>query len=329
VYQFPKTKALLLQHSRTKAMRGVRLRFSVSPQSDLRLPAPPLCLAFCPDHSLGYTRAVPSFLLDLNLAREIELAEAEAAVSCAQMMMTLQSGSSSAVERVAGGYAVYCGAGNPVTQAVGLGFQGPVTTREFNLLEDFYFSRNESVRVETCPLADATLFEKYKERGYYVSEFSNVMVRSVRSGGNKPTPEVDIRLASPDELDLWVMTVAQGFAENYPVTQELLSVMKVFAMSKNTECYLARVGNRVVGGATLALRGRIAGLFGASTLPEFRKRGIQTALLHLRLRRAAEAGCRVAMSLAQPGSNSQRNITRLGFQTLYTRVKFERSFQKS
>jgi hypothetical protein len=30
------------------------------------------------------------------------------------------------------------------------------------------------------------------------------------------------------------------------------------------------------------------------------------------------------MSLAQPGSHSQRNISRLGFQTLYTRVKFER-----
>jgi GNAT superfamily N-acetyltransferase len=271
---------------------------------------------------------VPAFLLDLNLAREIELAEAEAAVSCAQMMMTLQADSPGAIEPVAGGYAVYCGAGNPITQAVGLGFQGPVTVREFNLLEEFYFSRNEPVRVETCPLADATLFEGYKERGYCVSEFSNVMVRSVSNGVNKPTPEIDIRLARPDELDLWVMTVAQGFAENYPVTQELLSVMKMFAMSKNTECYLARVDNRVVGGATLALRGRIAGLFGASTLPEFRKRGVQTALLDWRLRRAAEAGCHLAMSLAQPGSISQRNITRLGFQTLYTRVKFERSCQK-
>lgn len=79
------------------------------------------------------------------------------------------------------------------------------------------------------------------------------------------------------------------------------------------------------GGATLALRGRIAGLFGASTLPDYRNRGVQTALLHRRLQRAAETGCELAVSLAQPGGRSQRNITRLGFQTLYTRVKFERS----
>ena len=121
------------------------------------------------------------------------------------------------------------------------------------------------------------------------------------------------------------MTVAQGFAENYPVTHEILSVMKMFAIVKNTQCFLARIDGRVVGGATLAVRGRIAGLFGASTLPEFRNRGVQTALLHTRLRSAAEAHCELAVSLAQPGSRSQRNITRLGFQTLYTRVKFERA----
>jgi GNAT superfamily N-acetyltransferase len=266
-------------------------------------------------------------LLDVELAREIELAEAEAAVGCARQMMAMQSGSQGAVEQIAGGYAVYCGAGSAVTQAVGLGLHGPVSAEEFDKLELFYFSRKEPVRVETCPLADATLFELYKARGYYVSEFSNVMVRPVIDGASRALPAgLDIRLANQDELDLWVMTVAQGFAENYPVTHELLSVMKLFAMGKNTECYLARIEGRVAGGATLAIRGRVAGLFGASTLPDYRKRGVQTALLHARLQRAAETGCTLAMSLAQPGSNSQRNITRLGFHTLYTRVKFERAY---
>jgi GNAT superfamily N-acetyltransferase len=270
---------------------------------------------------------MPNLILDLDLAREIELAEAHAAVNCAEL--TADSGMAAGVSSIAGGYAVYCGAGNPVTQAVALGLHGPVSAEEFTRLEQFYFTRNEPVRVETCPLADPSLFEHYKERGYFVTEFSNVMVRPVRNGaGSADLPEnatIEIRRAGPGELDLWTMTVAQGFAEHYPVTQEILAVMKLFASTKNTECYLARINGRVVGGATLALRGRIAGLFGASTLLEYRNRGVQTALLHLRLKRAAEAGCELAMSLALPGSHSQRNITRLGFQTLYTRVKFERN----
>jgi GNAT superfamily N-acetyltransferase len=217
-----------------------------------------------------------------------------------------------------------------VTQAVGLGLNGVVSKEEFDRLEEFYFSRNETVRVETCPMADGSLIEHYRERGYHVSEFSNVMVRPVEKSGVAALPAgIEIQRVAEGEIDLWTLAVAQGFAEYFPVTQELLSVMRLFADGKNTECYFARVDGKIAGGATLALRGRIAGLFGASTLPQFRTRGVQTALLEARMQRAAEKGCELAMSLALPGSASQRNITRQGFQTLYTRVKFERAFSGS
>jgi Acetyltransferase (GNAT) family len=264
-------------------------------------------------------------LLSLELARELEFAEAEVAVCGAETMQQLTPEVGTAVLQVAGGYAVYCGANSPVTQAVGLGLNGPVTGEEFDRVEEFYFSRNEPVRAETCPLADASLFALYRERGYGVTEFSNVMVRAIERGERWPEPEgVEIWKASRQEMDLWTLTVAQGFAENYPVTEEIIRIMKVFGLSRGMECYLASVDGKVAGGATLSLRGKIAGLFGASTLPDFRKRGVQTALLRTRLRRAAEEGCEIAMSLAQPGGHSQRNISRLGFRTLYTRVKFER-----
>src|ERR1700739_137803 len=127
-------------------------------------------------------------ILSLELARELEHAEAEAALGCAKMMKTMQAQSVGAVEQIAGGYAVYCGAGNPVTQAVGIGLHGPVNAAEFDRLEAFYFSRSEPVRVETCPMADASLLEHFKERGYHVSEFSNVMVRPVGGDGISAIP---------------------------------------------------------------------------------------------------------------------------------------------
>jgi GNAT superfamily N-acetyltransferase len=264
-------------------------------------------------------------LLSLELAREIELAEAEAAIACAERLKAAQGDGTGAVASVGGGFAVYCGANSPVTQAVGLGLNGAVSTEEFDRLEEFYFSRKEPVRVETCPMADGSLIELYRESGYHVSEFSNVMVRPVEKTAAAALPAgIEIQKAADGEIDLWTLTVAQGFAEHFPVTQEILSVMRMFADGKNTECYFARVDGKIAGGATLALRGRIAGLFGASTLPQFRNRGVQTALLHARMQRAAEQGCELAMSIALPGSASQRNITRRGFRTLYTRVKFER-----
>jgi GNAT superfamily N-acetyltransferase len=273
-----------------------------------------------------------ALILDLALARRIELAKAHAGANCANAVDILPSGVAAAVERVAGGFAIYCGAGSPVTQAVGLGLDGPVSEGEFDRLEEFYRSRSEAVRVETCPLADASLIRYFGERGYRVTEFSNVMALPLDGSSlstsvpSIPPDGVTIERIGKEHTDLWTLTVSQGFSEKFPVTQEVLDVMKMFAHGSNVECYLARVDGAVAGGATLAVREGVAGLFGASTLPAFRNRGVQTALLKQRLARAAEQNCDLAVCLAAPGSSSQRNVVRLGFSVLYTRVKFERAW---
>jgi GNAT superfamily N-acetyltransferase len=270
--------------------------------------------------------------LTLELARRIEGAEAQAAMETAELLAVRRPGNAAAVQYVAGGTAVYCGPNSPVTQAVGLGLGVAVSDEDFDLLENFYRTRGEPVRVETCPLADNSLLEHFRRRAYHVTEFSNVFAALLQDPAlltfNEELPfGVMIEMVSEEQLDLWTLTVAQGFSEHFPVTKEILDVMKLFGQGPNTECYLALVDGKPAAGATLAMREGVAGLFGASTLPEFRNRGLQTALLQLRLARALAAGCDLAVSLARPGSASERNIARHGLQTLYTRVKFEREWK--
>lgn len=136
--------------------------------------------------------------------------------------------------------------------------------------------------------------------------------------------EIEIEEVGEKQLQIWTLTVAQGFSENFPVTQEILDVMKAFGSGPAVTCFLARIGGEIAGGATLSMRDGVAGLFGSSTLPAFRRRGVQTALLRERLKRAANAGCDLAACLTQPGSGSQRNVMREKFTVLYTRAKFER-----
>ena len=64
----------------------------------------------------------------------------------------------------------------------------------------------------------------------------------------------------------------------------------------------------------------VAQLTGAATAPEYRRRGVQTALLSTRLADAAGAGCDIAVVTTQPGSKSQENVQRRGFHLLYTRA---------
>src|SRR5260370_15345111 len=91
-------------------------------------------------------------LLNLELARRVEHAEAQAAVECAEALERFRPGSGAAVRRVAGGFAVYCGKDSPITQAVGMGLDGAVSNEEVDRLEEFYRSRVETVRVAMCPL---------------------------------------------------------------------------------------------------------------------------------------------------------------------------------
>jgi GNAT superfamily N-acetyltransferase len=84
--------------------------------------------------------------------------------------------------------------------------------------------------------------------------------------------------------------------------------------------YLARRGGVAAGGASMRLADGVAQLCGAATLPGHRRRGVQTALLATRLDVAARAGCDVAVVTTQPGSKSQENAQRQGFELLYTRA---------
>lgn len=183
-------------------------------------------------------------------------------------------------------------------------------------------------------LSDASLIEQFGKHAYRVTEFTNVMARTLGSSGSSGiAPSIGkgiaIEKVARDQVDLWTETVAQGFAESHALTPELLEVMRMFACAPKVECYLARVDGAVAGGATLIIRDGIAGLFAASTPPAFRGRGVQTALLEARLARAVEASCDLAVCLTRPGSSSQRNVMRHEFATLFTRGKFERSWEQA
>lgn len=61
-------------------------------------------------------------------------------------------------------------------------------------------------------------------------------------------------------------------------------------------------------------------LFGLSVLPEYRKRGIQQAMIGERLRIARQEGAHFATISARPGVATERNARRMGFEVAYTKA---------
>jgi GNAT superfamily N-acetyltransferase len=84
--------------------------------------------------------------------------------------------------------------------------------------------------------------------------------------------------------------------------------------------YAALRDGIIAGGATMRMSEGVAQLAGAATAPAHRRRGVHTALLSARLADAAAAGCDVAVIITQPGSKSQQNAQRHGFDLLYARA---------
>jgi ribosomal protein S18 acetylase RimI-like enzyme len=82
---------------------------------------------------------------------------------------------------------------------------------------------------------------------------------------------------------------------------------------------MAMLEGRCVGAGGMGLHDHVAALFGLSVLPEFRRRGIQQALIAARLNIAAERGLRIATIGSRPGAPTERNVRRMGFQTAYVK----------
>ena len=127
---------------------------------------------------------------------------------------------------VGGGIAEFRGVGSPVTQAEGLGLNGPVSNEEFERLEKFYRCRGSAVMIEVCPMADPSFVETLGKRGYRVVEFSNMLLREISDDEKFPpfAAGVAVREAAPS-------TAVQVSPERISATEKLGLGWVTFALS--------------------------------------------------------------------------------------------------
>ncbi len=272
----------------------------------------------------GAEEAYP--LSDLALARRLERTEARSNAAFIEARARLQPESGAEWIEVAGAYAMYEGAGSPLTQTFGLGLFDAVTDAEMQALEEFFLQRGAPVFHEVSPLADLELLALLSQRGYQPVEFTSVMFRPIRRDLRLPAASnerIRTRIVEPGEEKLWAQTAARGWSESAELTDFILEMGEISAHATNALCFLAELEGEPVAAGSLNLWEGVALLAGASTIPGARKQGAQRALLESRLRYAAQQGCDLAMMGAHPGSASQRNAERQGFRIAYTRIKWQ------
>ena len=261
------------------------------------------------------------------IAERIERAEAELIAAGAESARGRCS--DGFVLPIAGGAACFAGENSPFNKVVGLGFGGTPDDAELDQIETAFAARGGATQVELAHLADPEIAAALTGRGYQLVSFENVLGRPLTDSLERITPPgVEIRTSGDDEFEPWLETLVEGFAnpdtqgvpshEDFP--RDVLAAATLDMVTAGATRYVALHDGVVAGAASIRLADGIAQLTGAATAPAHRRRGVQTALLAARLVDAAAAGCDIAVVTTAPGSKSQENVQRRGFDLLYTRA---------
>lgn len=273
-----------------------------------------------------------------DLARRVERAERTILLGAANAVLARRPDQPVGILELAGGAAVFTEPGSPLNKLSGLGFpegddSGIPTHDQLQEVEDMYFAGGIRSQVEVSSLADPAVLTILAERGYHFVGTENVSgLHLDPESPRNSNPDIRIQHGDDVAFETWLDAMVTGFCagdsqgveahEDFP-REVLEGVIRDFASAPGILHYTGSVlegeGWQLAGCGTMLLTGGVAHLCGASTLPDFRRRGVQTALLNQRLTDGAQAGCDIAAVTTQPGSRSQQNMHAQGFELMYVR----------
>jgi GNAT superfamily N-acetyltransferase len=258
-------------------------------------------------------------MLDLpDVARREEFRQAEGLRQVAPESLALAGG--------------VLGRGEPgsfVNHAAGLGFAGEFTQADVDRLVDWYAPRGIEPRVELVPFAHESVARELAARGFVLRGFESVFYRELAAGERvvavHPAP-AGLRIDVVDPADAagtreFALTAMSGFLP--PGTEATEADLAIVIKSLSLPDFVglvARLDGQAVAAGAMSIRQGVAALFGVSVRPEFRRRGIQQAIIAARMERAGRAGATLATISSRPGVATERNVRRMGFQVAYTKV---------
>jgi ribosomal protein S18 acetylase RimI-like enzyme len=190
-------------------------------------------------------------------------------------------------------------------------------------LDDWYRANKMKPRFLVSPgdLSPA-LGRALAARGYAVTDYDTVLY-ALPPAHADPDPQV-VPVDSPAAMEEFLDALLGGWGvarEHHAGTK---ANMRGWLDVPDFRLYLARVEGRPAAAAKLFIHDGVGFFADAATHPDFRGRGLQTALLRHRAAVAAQAGVELIYSQASFGSTSHRNMERIGLRVVHTRAIWTR-----
>jgi len=224
---------------------------------------------------------------------------------------------------VGGGLAIFTARDWPLNRATGLGLGDGIEPRALDRLIGFYADRRCAAEIEMAPYDPPLTLARLGERGFRLTWQRSRMVR--RLDPDAPG-EMPAAARVEGDIDLWSDVAVRGFNAGKAAPRGSFAdrVFPIALGPVGGTGITVEIDGRPAATAALNTRHGVAALFGHATLPDFRGQGGQTIAIAASLVVAAQAGCRLAVVEADPGTGSERNLLRAGFETVWTISGFKR-----
>lgn len=231
------------------------------------------------------------------------------------------------------GYATLCSNRRIPFTAYNQAFRVKVSESETDKLIADVVTYYESIGLKPCfGVSPATRPPNFADSllgsGFKLVLEEDAMVLEGESGNFKAVPDVNVVSSDGNLLDVWTDVNMKGFGIPVVLRDAFLDMFRRASQYKGTKSYLGYFQGKPAGVCGLVSFNNVGGIFSVGTVPEYRRKGVATALLQRAITDSLSIGNNLLYLITTKGSDAERLYTSLGFQVAYAHQRYELQLQK-
>ena len=209
-------------------------------------------------------------------------------------------------------------------RVVGWGIKEPASEPDI----DFFMKKYRAAGVKRF-FIQVSPYAEPAEAGVWLQQHGFVMhnhwVKLYREAGDAPQPTSDFKILEADKAD--ARAYANIITEAFQWPEQINHLIETLVGRKNWYHCVAYEDNEPVATGSLFIKDEYAWFCFAATMPGYRAKGAQTAIISHRIEEAKRRGCKhiFVETADDKGGNpspSGRNLMRMGFRQLYKRPNY-------
>jgi hypothetical protein len=220
------------------------------------------------------------------------------------------------------------------SRIVGIGIDRSISIDFLEAIDSLYIANGyantggHKITLQISPIAKPEDYEGVLEFNGY--KRGHTWVKLLRELHDIPDADTDLHIRELDREDVpeYGRVYWEGFGLAFPPFTDW---MNAHVGLSDWKMYGAFDGPKLVAVSAMYARGDVACLSGSTTLPFYRKRGAQSAMMVARLKAAAEmdlswASTETGSETIDRPNSSLHNMNRMGFEVLYERYNWLKKF---